>query len=234
MVMQKLKTVRKHRGWGQKEAARRLGVSQAYLSMLEGGRRRLTPGLARRFMRVYGLDPTVLPFPDVPATPPREDAQTLAEQLAGLGYPGFAYLRPRARKKNPVEVFLVALAQDDLEARLVEALPWLLLRFWDMDTSWLATRAKQHDLQNRLGFVVSMARQVNQRLRPANEQRDRVLTELESRLERSLLAREDTLCQSSLTEAERRWLRANRLNEAVRWNLLTNWQPDAFRYALQL
>src|SRR5204862_2965596 len=44
-----------------------------------------------------------------------------------LGYPGFTHLRPRRwALKNPAEVLLAALAQDDLEPRLVEALPWLL------------------------------------------------------------------------------------------------------------
>ncbi len=233
MRPQDFKAARLHRGWSQEEAALRLRVSQPYLAMLENGKRRLTARLARRFMRVYGLAPTVLPPSEALRPPARADAQTLAEQVAALGYPGFAYLRPRSRKKNPAEVLLTALAQDDLEARLVEGLPWLLLRYWDLDANWLVNQTKQRDLQNRLGFVVTMARQLARRSAPENENRNRVLAELEARLERSLLAREDTLCQTSLTDAERRWLRQHRPEEAARWNLLTSWRSDAFRYASQ-
>ena len=56
-----VRTARLARGWSQQQAAPRLGVSQPYLAMLETGARRLTPELARRVMRTYGLDPTVLP-----------------------------------------------------------------------------------------------------------------------------------------------------------------------------
>jgi hypothetical protein len=53
---------------------------------------------------------------------------TLATELASLGYPGFAYLKSRG-KKNPAEVLLSALSSNHLEARLVEALPWILLKY---------------------------------------------------------------------------------------------------------
>ena len=124
-----LKSGRSSKGLSQVQAAARLGVSQSYLAMLESGGRRLTSELSRRAMKVYDLPPTVLPPSDVPSHR-RVDAETLVRDLAALGYPGFAYLRPRNWKpKNPGEVLLVALAQDDLEARLVEALPWLMLRY---------------------------------------------------------------------------------------------------------
>src|ERR1700675_1132159 len=62
--------------------------------------------------------------------------------------------------ENPAEVLLGALAQDDLEPRLVEALPWLVLRYSTLDWSWVVREAKVRDLQNRLGFVVGLARQL--------------------------------------------------------------------------
>ena len=58
------------------------------------------------------------------------DGQRLVEDLAKLDYPGFAYVRTRVRSKNPGEVLLTALAQENLEGRAAEALPWLLLRYW--------------------------------------------------------------------------------------------------------
>jgi transcriptional regulator with XRE-family HTH domain len=223
-----LKKARQAKGWSQVRAAARLGVSQPYLAMLESGRRRLTPKLARRAMKVYGLPPTVLP-PSEPPSRHRVDAEALASDLAALGYPGFAYLRPRNWKpKNPSEVLLAALAQDDLEARLVEALPWLAVKYWPLDREWLVREAKLRDLQNRLGFVVSLARALAERA--GDERKARALKELETDLERSRLAREDTLCEASLPEAERRWLAENRSEEGRRWNLLTNWTADALRY----
>ncbi|MEK6664918.1 MAG: helix-turn-helix transcriptional regulator [candidate division NC10 bacterium] len=225
-----LKSGRSAKGLSQVQAATRLGVSQPYLAMLESGRRRLTPELARRAMKVYDLPPTVLP-PSELLSRHRVDAEVLANDLAALGYPGFAYLRPRNWKpKNPSDVLLAALAQDDLEARLVEALPWLVLRYWTLDWEWLVREAKLRDLQNRLGFVVSLARRLAERAR--DERKARALNELESELERSRLAREDTLCKASLPEPERRWLAENRPEEAKHWNVLTDWTVDALRYVV--
>jgi transcriptional regulator with XRE-family HTH domain len=223
-----LKSARLAKGLSQVQAAARLGVSQSYLAMLESGRRRLTPELSRRAMKVYGLPPTVLP----PSGPPSRhpvDAETLANDLAALGYPGFAYLRPRNWKpKNPSEVVLAALAEDDLEARLVEALPWLVVKYWPLDREWLVREAKLRDLQNRLGCVVSLARGLAQRA--GDEYKASALKEFETGLERSRLAREDTLCEGSMGEPLRRWLVENQSDEGKRWNLLTDWTADALRY----
>ena len=224
-----LKSGRSAKGLSQVQAAGRLGVSQPYLAMLESGKRRLTPELARRAMKVYDLPPTVLPPLELPPHH-QVDAETLANDLAALGYPGFAYLRPRNWKpKNPGDVLLAALAQDDLEARLVEALPWLVLRYWPLDREWLVRKAKLGDLQNRLGFVVSLARRLAERAR--DERQARALNELETELERSRLAREDTLCKASLPASERRWLAENRPEQAKHWNVLADWTVDALRYA---
>jgi len=221
---------RRKRGWSQQKAAAELGVSQSYLSMLETGKRPLPTDLARRMVLVYGLPSTSLPPSDGRWTPKKVDAQALAEALAALGYPGFAYLRQRRSKKNPAEVLLTALAQDDLEARLFEALPWLLLKYWEMDASWLVEQAKLHDLQNRLGFVVTLARKAAPRVTGVNARRDAALKNLESALRRSLLAREETLCHARLSETERTWLKKHRPREAKQWNLLTDWRPGALRY----
>lgn len=228
MNFQDLKSARRAKGLSQVQAAPRLGVSQPYLAMLESGRRRLTPELARRAMKLYDLPPTILP-PSGPPSRHRVDAETLASDVAALGYPGFAHLRPRNWKpKNPSEVLLAALAQDDLEARLVEALPWLVGKYWPLDREWLVREGKLRDLQNRLGFVVSLARHLAERA--GDERKARALKELETELERSRLAREDTLCKASMREPQRRWLAENRSEEGKRWNLLTDWTADALRY----
>jgi len=224
-----LRAARLGKKWSQVEAAARLGVSQPYLAMLERGQRLLTRKLALRAARVYDVAPAAVP-PARRELHARVDAASLARDLAGLGYPGVAYLRSRQwRLRNPGEVLLTALAQDDLEARLVEALPWLVLRYWSLDWNWVVREAKAHDLQNRLGFVVSLARSLADV--SEDRQRARALDDLEGRLDRSRLAREDTLCRASLTEPERRWLAENRPELARHWNLLTDWTAEALRYA---
>lgn len=224
-----LREARKRLGWSQQKAARTLGVSQGYLCMLETGERVMSDDLARKFVRVYRLPPTSLPPTEARWMPRRVDAQELAEELAGLGYPGFAYLGKKQSAKNPAELLLDALAQDRLEARLFEGLPWLLLNYWTIDKKWLVEQAKLHDLQNRLGFVVTLARSAAGRT-PHNDARRIALERLESSLKGSLLAREESLESTSLTETERNWLRKHRSKEAKQWNLLTSWRPEALRY----
>ena len=83
-----LRQQRELKGWTQQQAAARLGVSQTYLSLLENGRRPLSFGLARKLQRKFAVPPTVLP---VAATTVSEDAESLVESLAALGYPGFSH-----------------------------------------------------------------------------------------------------------------------------------------------
>ena len=229
MTSEHLQHARRQRGWSQQQAARRLGVSQPYLSLLERGRRPVTLALARSAARVFALPPTALLLPDSFRTEVLPSDRELAQDLANLGYPGFAYLRSRRPKKNPAEVVLVALAKDDLEPRVTEGLPWLLSAYSDWNTDWLVRQARLHNLQNRLGFVVSLARRGAQKSARYGH-RVASLLQLEQDLQQSRLAREDTLCWASLPEPRRRWLADNRPHEATYWNLLTNWTPEELRY----
>ncbi|HEV2961040.1 MAG TPA: helix-turn-helix transcriptional regulator [Candidatus Angelobacter sp.] len=224
-----LKEARRGAGWSQQKAATELGVSQSYLSMIETGERPLDRGLARKMVHAYGLPASFLPSEERWA-PKKFAPQHLAEELAALGYPGFAYLRKPQPSKNPGEILLMALASEHLEARLFEALPWLILKYWDMDRNWLVEHAKLHDLQNRLGFIVTLARSVAHKAAPTNAQRDAALESLESTLRSSLLAREESLGQSRLTQGERNWLKRYRPKQAKQWNLLTSWRPELLRY----
>ena len=217
-------------GLSQQQAAAELRISQSYLSMLEKGQRPLSQKLARRMVQVYKLSPTSLPPSRASWQPKMVSSAQLAADLAGLGYPGFAYLRKRGTSKNPSELLLSALAQDQLEARLFEALPWLVLKYWEMDADWLMQQAKLHDLQNRLGFVVSLARQASERSALPDSRRDAALEHLEATLKRSLLAREELFVGRHVGESERRWLKKHRSKEARDWNLLSNWRPEALRY----
>jgi len=230
MQARHIRDARNHLGWTQQHAAARLRVSQSYLSMIENGERPLQDALARRIVRVYGLGPDSLPAPSERWTPREADAGSLAEALAGFGYPGFAYLRKGDMTRNPAEVLLTALAQPHLEARVFEGLPWLLVKYWRMEQAWLVSQARLHNLQNRLGFVVSLARKLGRDSHPFSENRDAALEELESTLRLSLLAREDSVEDSS-GDRERARLRKNRSADARRWNMLTAWRVEHLRYA---
>jgi transcriptional regulator with XRE-family HTH domain len=226
MTSERLRAGRLEAGLTQVRAAQRLGVSQPYLSQLEKGERPVTAELARAAATLYRLPPTALPMPE--STPASTDPQRLARQLAGLGYSGFAHLR--SLKANPAAVVLESLLQTDLEVRLAEALPWVLLSYPDIDWSWLVRHAKLHDLQNRLGFLVAVAKSVattQPQFRGALEP----LSSVEKQLERARLAREDTLCRDSMPAAERRWLEENRSPLAQHWNMLSGLAADQLSYA---
>lgn len=225
-----LKAARLRKGWVQVQVAEYLGVTQAYVNMLENGRRRLTPALIRRVTALYGLSPETLPLSEE-FVPARTDNQHLAESLAKLGYPGFAYMRPRVQQKNPAEVLLTALAQEKLEARVAEALPWIAMKYAHSGSKWLVGQGRKLNLQNRLGFVVSLALEVAERTADHDKGRMQSLRELRSVLDDSRLAREDAFFRPPKTDGERQWLAQNRSREAAHWNLLTDLRPEHLQYA---
>jgi transcriptional regulator with XRE-family HTH domain len=229
MTGEQLRTGREKKGWNQVQAALRLGVSQPYLSLLERGERRVPERLGRRAADVYELSAAALPLGTVFKELRTAGRETLASDLAALGYPGLAYLGARRRKRNPAEVLLSGLNTADLDSRLVEALPWVVWNFPEMDWRWVTRVAKLNDLQNRLGFVTNVARRIAEK--QGEGEKAELLAGREAELGRSRLAREDTLCHDSLTEAERRWLREHRTSEAEHWGLLTDLSPEHLSYA---
>jgi hypothetical protein len=132
--------------------------------------------------------------------------------------------------RHPAEVLLAALAFDDLEPRLVEALPWLLLRHAGLDVARLVADAKARDLQNRLGFMVALARQVAERKKEF-EERLPELRLMQGALERGRLAREETFGQGHPRERLREWLSRERSDAARYWNLLTDLKVEHLPYA---
>ena len=220
-----LTQARRQKGWTQERAAARLRVSQTYLSLLENNRRTVSRRLIRKLQREFEVPATELP---VEPQDNASDAQTVANALGRLGYPGFTHFK-HGRRVNPVQLLFAALRMRDLEPRLSEALPWIVYRYPDLNWPWLVQRARLHDLQNRLGFVVALARQVAERKEQAATAA--TLAAVEQQLEPSRLAREDTLCRESMTQAERRWLRRRRPALAQHWNLLTGLVPEHLSYA---
>lgn len=219
---EQLRHGRKQAGFTQVEAAGRLGVSQPYLSLLENGKRAFTARLARAAARLYALPPTVLAVPSELARG-RLDSGKVVRELAALGYPGFAHVR-RPTLANPAAVVLDVVSRNDVDARLTQALPWVLARFPDLDWKELVSRVKLRDAQNRLGFVVTLAKELAERTSDASAVEQ--LRNVEHELERSRLVAETTLGRDSMPESERSWLRANRPPAARHWNVLTTLTSD--------
>lgn len=226
MTGETLKEGRLAAGLTQVEAARRLRLSQPYLSQLERGRREVSPHLARMTLKLYRLPPTSL-------APPSElgqgaDPGRLPNQLATLGYPGYGHLR-KSPPVNPAVVVLDAVSEKNLDGRVAEAVPWVLERFPDLDWKWLLDRAKRHDLQNRLGFLVTVA----QKLAEKGHHRASVekLASVRDELEKSRLVAETTLGREGMPAAEREWLREHRSPEARHWNVLSGLSARELPYA---
>jgi transcriptional regulator with XRE-family HTH domain len=217
-MMTQLKEARLVRGQNQQQAADHFGVSQAYFSMLEKGLRRPSRKLAQRLMRFYSLPPTVLPTTPLDTT--EGSPEVLARELGWLGYPGFAHLATGQKKMNPADFLLAALSQNNLEARTAEGLPWLVAKYPDMNSAWLVQNARSKNLQNRLGFAVTLAQRASS---------NGTLLSLEKELEDSKLVKEDSFCRE-LSDGERRWLREHRSAEAEKWNLLSDLRPESVRY----
>ncbi len=86
--------------------------------------------------------------------------RALKDALGALGYPGFVSLFSEIEAeegRDPAVVLMAALACDRIEEPVLEALPWLVLRFEHLDWNWLVGEARRRGVQNRLGSVVSLA-----------------------------------------------------------------------------
>ena len=223
------KAGREKAGLTQVEAASSLNVSQPYLSQLETGLRGASARLARRAAQLYRLSPTALPLPELLEVP-RVQPDDLQRRLASLGYPGFEHVRSRA-VSNPAEVVLSAVVKPDLDTRLVEALPWVLCTYTDLNWEWLRDRAKLQNAQNRLGYLVHLAGETAGTLPQRHEGAVQVLSRWENELEEARLAREGTLCRDSMPVPERAWLRTNRPAAAAHWSLLTGLSAQQLPYA---
>lgn len=214
-----LRATRRKLGLTQWDVAKRMGVTQAYVSMLEAGERPVPTKLFPKLVKLYKLRPTVLPLGKVQK---HADPSSLAKQLASLGYPGFAHLRTGRPKVNPATFLLTALSQDDLEARVAEGLPWVVSHYPDMDFDWLVQQARVNNLQNRLGFCVTLARAASGK---------NTLLNPEQKLSGSKLAREDYFGREP-NEVERRWLQEHSSHQAKQWNVLSDLRPESLRYVI--
>ena len=224
-----LKEARRVAGWTQAALAGRLKVTQAYVSFLEGGKRPVPGALARRLARLLRLSPSSLPLPDGGEFSKPTTNIWVEGSLARLGYSGYAHRRRAGGVRNPSEVLLRALSVDDLDPRLLEALPWLLLRFGAGDRTRLVERARFLNLQNRLGFMTALAEELAKGEESYGE-RAGELRQLLASLEPFRLAREDSFGRPPRTERMRNWVRAHRSAMAAHWNILSDLVPEHFSY----
>lgn len=229
MKAYELRVARLNKGLVQAQVAKHLGVSQSYVNLLEKGKRPLTPELTRQLTNLFDLSPEKLPVSEN-FTVVHTNNQHLAESLAKLKYPGFAYMRSHVVKKNPSEVLLTALGQTDLEARVAEALPWVVMQYAHGKSTWLVEQARKFNLQNRLGFVVGLAAQIAEKA-PNFNNRVQPLLALRAKLDAGRLAKDDVFYRAPKSEGERNWLVQNRSAEAAHWNLLTDMKSEQLQYA---
>ena len=222
MTGQTLRLARADVGMSQVEAAKLLCVSQTLLSLMEKGERSVTPAVAERAVARLHATPEQLPV----SLDTRHSDDQLAADLGALGYQGYSYLRSNPR--NPAEVLFDALDRPDLDARLVEALPWLPLRYSNMDWTWLTTQAKVNNRQNRLGFVVALSAKIAKK----QAKRDVVkrLTQVVMTLEEARLAKTDTLCQASWPPSQRKFAHKQRSVLAAHWKLDTRLTEENLAY----
>lgn len=224
--MSLLKDYRNARNLSQLELAHALGVTQAYVSQVEGGRRPITRQLAERLGALPDLPPVVLP--PALAELDGQDAD-LGADLGALGYPPFAGARPR-RARNPAAVVLAIISPRQVAPNVMNAVPWVLLTFPGIDAAWLVDQARRRNLQNRLGFLTDLAIEIarGRAARAAADDRDaadgltavKSLEALRADLEESRLANSGTLARV-LAPAERQFFEEHRGAAARHWNLYT-------------
>jgi len=154
------------------------------------------------------------------------DEDSLYFKLAGLGYPGFAYLGEMSGL-DPTEVVCQILLRPNVNPRLMMGVPWVLSHH---DLNWLSLIAevKAHEAQNRLGYLVHLARKAAQ-----SQERSAVvdlLSQWEDTLAACRLDKEDMMGKTSMSDLEKEWLERYRPEEATYWHVLTNDGLDSLQH----
>lgn len=206
----------------QAQLAHALGITQAYVSQLESGARKVSKKLAARLAALPKLQ--YLPATVFPADLTDVDRidHDLAADLGALGYPGFA-AAAGGTPQNPATVIVAILKRRQVAPAVMAAIPWVLLHFPGINTTWLVDQARLNNLQNRLGFLTDLTYEFAAARTAAGQFNEAYLLRLEAmrgQLEESRLANEDTLARQ-LTPAERQFFAEHRSETARHWNLLT-------------
>lgn len=163
----------------------------------------------------------------------REEARSRALQdaIGALGYPGFINLFTEVeveQSHDPGVVLMAALSCDKVDERVVESLPWLVLRYESLDWQWLVREAQRRAVQNRLGFVVALALEVAAS-GDCSMERLTMLSNIEERLFECRIDKEDTGWQK-MPAARKKAVREARSTEAKQWRLLTEVRAQDLAY----
>lgn len=157
--------------------------------------------------------------------------RALRDALGALGYLGFlslfSALEAEQEPHDPAVVLMAALACGRIEESVVEVLAWLVLRYERLDWGWLLAEARRRGVQNRLGFVVSLALHASAASLGL------------ARLTR-LAAIEEELYACRTAKEENPWLRlplalrpsiaARRSGEAAQWRVPCTLRPSGLRF----
>jgi hypothetical protein len=158
-------------------------------------------------------------------------ARVLKDALGALGYPGFISLFSTLEAEeghDPAVVLMAALACDRLDEAIVEALPWLVLRYEHMDWGWLVAEARRRGVQNRLGFVVALALRAGAGGTLGMERLTR-LAAVEEELYACRLPKEEALWPG-VPAARRETVKAARSEEASQWGVPSLLRSQELRY----
>ena len=157
-----------------------------------------------------------------------------------LGYPGFSHLARFAQLDSEHEGVLDlaallrwAVIQDVLDVRLIEGLPWLIAAYAvKIDWTNLINNTRKDGVQNRLGYLVTLALQlVESKQSLSRPEAHRLLQEVISRLHEIRQSQEQTLMEEWSGPALRSWMRENRPPEASQWHLLTTLTTNDLQHA---
>ena len=152
--------------------------------------------------------------------------------MGALGYPPFMNLFTEMEAEYQHDagiVLMAALSCEKLDDRVVEALPWVVLRFETLDWAWLVAEARRRQVQNRLGFVVGMALKVAAEGRVTTMERLTRLSALEEELFECRLEKED-LKWVAVAPAQRKARTERRSRDAKQWGLFSEMQVDDLAY----
>jgi hypothetical protein len=113
----------------------------------------------------------------------------------------FRTLSRRTPTYTPARFLAHVLDLPKVEARVVDALPWLVYAFPLMEWDWLIREMMLRGRQNRLGFLVDLAIELAEAL--AETDRMRKLLPHRDLLDLIKLDQEDTLCNDDMREGSR-------------------------------
>lgn len=162
----------------------------------------------------------------------------LEKALAVLGYPGFAHLARfteinSERSLDPAVLLHWAIAQDVLDVRLIEGLPWLIAVYAvKIDWNKLINNAQKHGVQNRLGYLVYLALKLAESKQSLSNPKIHLLLKKSLlRLQEIRQSKEQTLMEEWSGPALRAWMRVNRPQEALEWHILTTLTTSDLQHA---